>query len=43
MVGAPVPDRPNIIATRSPGLRSVVHADVLVPTMTGAGAPGWIS
>ena len=38
MVRAPVPDRPNITATRSRGLRSVVHADVLVPTKRGESA-----
>jgi len=28
MAEAPVPDRPNFIATRPDGLRSRVHADV---------------
>ena len=30
-VEAPVPDRPNFIATRAHGLRFLVHAEVLHP------------
>ena len=38
MAEAPVPDRPNVHINASHGLRSLVHADVLIQTMKGEGA-----
>ena len=35
MAEAPVPDRPNIHSNAPHGLRSLVHADVLIQKMRG--------